>query len=167
MANTWFVMIPPSYQGKSDDEKRLVDFRVQYPYPSQAWTDANAGRVIHGSEGEQGNPQLGGLDLIKWKGPFATEDQAKAAQAPRQQSPNPVNDATNAAQNATGGIGGALASIGDFFSRLTNPHTWLRVAEVVVGAAFLIVGLNALLHNPVGKVAGATPAGRAVKMARL
>lgn len=46
-----------------------------------------------------------------------------------------------------------VAAIGDFFSRLTNPHTWLRVAEGLVGVAFLVIGLNALLHNPAGKAA--------------
>jgi hypothetical protein len=50
-----------------------------------------------------------------------------------------------------------LASIGDFFSRLTSPHTWLRVAEFVVGGIFLVLGLNALLHNPIGKAAKAAP----------
>lgn len=48
-------------------------------------------------------------------------------------------------------------SVASFLSRLTNPHLWLRVAEFLVGAAFLIIGLNALLHNPAGKVARAVP----------
>lgn len=156
MTNTWFVMIPPAYQGKSDAEKELVDFRVQYPAGSQAWKDANAGRIVRGAEGNTGNPQIS-EDLIKWKGPYATEAQAKAAQAPRQQSVNPANDAVNAAQNATGGIGGALAGIADFFHRLTEAHTWLRVAEFLVGGAFLVIGLNHLLGNPAGKVARSVP----------
>lgn len=52
---------------------------------------------------------------------------------------------------------GGLAAIGDFFARLTNPHTWLRVAEFAVGGIFLVIGLNALLHNPIGKAAKAAP----------
>jgi hypothetical protein len=139
-ANTWFVMIPPRYQSASDDEKRLVDFRVSYPANSQAWKDANAGKVIRGNEGLQGNPQIT-EDLIKWKGPFATEAAAKAAQAPRQQSPNPVNDAVNAAEHATGNPLDWLSNIGQFFSALTQANTWLRVAKVLLGGTLLVAGL--------------------------
>lgn len=156
MANTWFVMIPPGYKNASDQEKRLVDLRIQYPYPSRAWTDANAGRIVQGAEGDTGNPQVS-EQLVKWKGPFATEAQAAAAQAPRQQSPNPANDAVNAAQNATGGLGGALASIGDFFRRLTEGSTWLRIAEGLLGLGLIIVGL--------AKLASGTAAGRAAARA--
>lgn len=58
-----------------------------------------------------------------------------------------------AANNALNAATGAVAGVPDFLSRLSNPHTWLRVAEAVVGIAFLVIGLNALLHNPAGKVA--------------
>ena len=61
----------------------------------------------------------------------------------------PLNAANNALNTATS----AASAVPDFLSRLTNPHTWLRVAEAVVGIAFLIIGLNALLHNPAGKAA--------------
>lgn len=97
-----------------------------------------------------------------YKGPYATKAAAQAAADKQKQSanstvfnpqlPNPLN---------------GVAAIGDFFSRLADPHTWLRVAEVLVGAAFLVIGLNHLLGNPAGKLAGATPAGRAVKAVRL
>jgi len=147
MVNTWFVMIPPTYQSKSDAEKELVDFRIQYPAGSQAWKDANAGRIVRGAEGETGNPQIS-EDMIKWKGPFANENQAKAAQNPQQQSLNPVNDAVNAAQNATSN---PISGVTDFLTRLTEAHTWIRVAEVVLGVALAIVALD--------KVLAGTPAG--------
>ena len=78
-----------------------------------------------------------------------------------------VQAAAKGAEKATNTLINPLAAVGDFFSRLTNPHTWLRIAEGLVGIAFLIIGLNALLKNPIGKVAGATPAGRAVKAVKL
>lgn len=145
---TWFVMIPPGYASKTDAEKELVDFRIQYPAGSQAWKDANAGKIIQGSEGNSGNPQVS-EQLVKWKGPFATEALAKTAQAPKQQSPNPGNDAVNAAENST--------SLG-ILSDLTNPVLWVRVAKVVIGGTILIVGL--------AKLTGADKnAGKAVKSA--
>lgn len=133
MAGTWFVMIPPGYQNKPDAEKELVDFRVQYAAGSQAWTDANAGRILSASESGEGQ------QLVKWKGPFATEAEALAAQAPRQQSPNPVNDAVNAAENSSTLSG--LDAIGAFFNKLGEANTWIRVAKVLVGGVLLIIGL--------------------------
>ena len=115
LANTWFVMIPPGYASKSTAEKELVDFRVQYQAGSQAWNDANAGRVLSAAESGEGQ------QLVKWQGPFATEAQALAAQNPQQQSPNPLNDAANAAQNATG-------ILGSLISALPSANTWIRVA---------------------------------------
>jgi hypothetical protein len=102
-------------------------------------------------------------------GPYSTQADAQAAaSAGTKGSPAPAH---NPNLGGVGNIGynlpaNPLSAVGDFLSRLTNPHTWLRVAEVVVGVAFLIVGLNALLHNPAGKVAGMAPVGRAVKAVR-
>ena len=65
----------------------------------------------------------------------------------------PLNAANTALNTATS----AATAVPEFLSRLQNPHTWLRVAEVIVGVSFLIIGLNALLHNPAGKVVKAMP----------
>lgn len=37
-----------------------------------------------------------------------------------------------------------VAAIGDFFSRLTQGNTWVRVGEVIAGLLLLYVGVNAL-----------------------
>lgn len=155
MANTWFVMIPPGYADKSDSEKELVDLVVQIPYPSQDWTDANSGKIVGGKTGFFGQFFLGEGDqqLVKWKGPYATEQQARTAAASRQFSANPINDATNAAENATGGLGAGLADIGKFFHLLTEGSTWIRIAEAMLGLGLIIVGL--------AKLASGTAAGRA------
>jgi hypothetical protein len=131
MANRWFVMIPPDFIHSTDDERRQVDFRVQYPYPSKAWTDANAGRVVQGAEGNTGNPQIS-APLIKWKGPFATEAQAKKAQAPTA-SPTPRQALTHEVKNA------AADALG--LNGLFQANLWLRVAEVVVGLVLIAVGV--------------------------
>ena len=61
----------------------------------------------------------------------------------------PVGAGTSGDLSTSSSTGG----VANFLSRLSNPHLWLRVVEVIVGGAFLIIGLNALLHNPAGKAA--------------
>lgn len=153
MANTWFVMIPPTYAGKSTSEKELVDFVIQYSYPSQAWTDANAGKIVQGAEGNTGNPQVS-EQLVKWLGPYATQAEAKSAANPQQQSPNPVNDAVNAAENAK--YPGWSLVFGNTKGLLT------RSLKVLIGGILLIEGIlklsgadktvTSVLMGPAGKV---------------
>jgi len=138
--NTWFVMIPPSYASDTATVKELYDFRVQYAAGSQAWNDANAGKILSASESGEGQ------QLVKWQGPFATEAEAKTAQAPRQQSPNPVNDAVAAAENSTT-IGGLISKAGAFLDDLTSAHFWERIAEAVLGLLLLSVGVAHLTHS--------------------
>jgi hypothetical protein len=133
LAGTWFVMIPPGYASKTTAEKELVDFVISYPAGSAAWNAANSGQIVQGAEGNTGNPQVS-EQLVKWQGPFATQAQAKAAANPQQQSPNPANDAVNAAQNATG-------SLGSLISALTSSNTWIRVVKVIVGGLLMVIGI--------------------------
>lgn len=133
----WFVMIPPGDAGKSDTVKRQDDFRVQYKAGSQAWKDASAGKVVQGAEGSTGNPQLS-LPLVKWKGPYATEDEAKAAQAPLQK---PVNlNPLPAIADATG-----LSTVAAFLAKLGQAALWLRVGEVALGLVLVAVGVAKLV----------------------
>jgi hypothetical protein len=85
-------------------------------------------------------------------GPFTTRASAEATISQAQTSggytlqPTGSSSATTAGLQAAGipnPLGG-LAAIGDFFNRLTQANTWLRVGEVVVGLMLLYVGLNAL-----------------------
>jgi hypothetical protein len=47
---------------------------------------------------------------------------------------------------------GGIAAIGDFFNRLTQPNTWIRVGEVVAGLLLVWVGFNAITRDTaVGK----------------
>jgi hypothetical protein len=47
------------------------------------------------------------------------------------------------------GLGG-IAAVGDFFSRLSEKNTWLRVGEVAVGGILLYVALKAMFPGTVG-----------------
>lgn len=41
---------------------------------------------------------------------------------------------------------GGLAAIGDFFARLTEANTWLRIGEGVLGIILIAVGVARLTH---------------------
>ena len=62
-----------------------------------------------------------------------------------------AGQAANAASKAAGLTG--LAAIGDFFQRLSQANTWIRVGEVLLGLALIIIGL--------AKLAEGTPLGHA------
>lgn len=76
-------------------------------------------------------------------------------------APIPDSTAVNAAvkkeEADVPGLGG-VAAIGDFFSRLSEPNTWLRVAEVLIGGVLIIVSLRAMFPG------AASAAGDAVKV---
>lgn len=74
-----------------------------------------------------------------------------------QQAPSGTNALGTAQGAASAANLGGLAAIGDFFNRLTEGSTWLRVGEVVVGILILYVGLKATTAQ--------TPVGNAVKSA--
>lgn len=64
------------------------------------------------------------------------------------------NEASQQLTGSATGLAG-LASIGDFFGRLTEGATWIRVLELVLGVGLVIVGM--------AHAAAGTPAGRAAK----
>lgn len=151
--NTWFVMIPPGYASKSTAEKELVDFVIQFQPGTQAYDDASAGKILSAAEGSTGNPQVP-EQLVKWLGPYATEADAKAAANPQQQSVNPLNDATNAAENSST-IGGSLAAVNNFLGDLTQRNLWLRVLKIVGGLSLAIIGIVHLSGGRITSAAGA------------
>jgi hypothetical protein len=135
----WFVMIPPNYRSKSDAEKERVDLRVEFTNPA-AIAAVSAGMVINGTNyGSGANPQFS-EDLVKWKGPFATEAEAKTAQAPVQIPVNPAENIVNAAENADplGGIAGAL---GAFFKAVTDGKMWRSLGWLVLGILLMLFGV--------------------------
>ena len=79
--------------------------------------------------------------------PFPTQAEAQA-------------EANTLAANAKKGIvkripviGAAQTAVTDvtsFLGKLSDPHTWLRVAEFAIGAILITVGLNAILKQSTG-----------------
>jgi len=159
MAGTWFVMIPPSYASKSTSEKELVDFVISYPAGSAAWNDASAGRVVQGAEGNTGNPQVS-EQLVKWQGPFATQAEAHTAANPQQQSPNPLNDAANAAQNSTL-ASNPLGTLAGFLGvgSISGTNLVIRAVKIIIGGVLLIIGLVHITgaDNAVASIARKVP----------
>jgi hypothetical protein len=80
-----------------------------------------------------------GLALID-KGPFATQ---AAAQAWANTFKNSIVPGATNVQNPLTGI----QSIGDFFGRLAEPATWVRVGEVVIGALALAIGMYMMVKD--------------------
>lgn len=65
---------------------------------------------------------------------------------------NPTFEAANKKlTQVVPGLSG-INAIGDFAARLTEPNTWLRVAEVAIGALLLYVSLKAMFPGAVGTV---------------
>jgi hypothetical protein len=78
---------------------------------------------------------------------------------------NPTFVAANKkATSVVPGLGG-IAAVGDFFSRLSEPNTWLRIAEVAVGGLLIYVSLKAMFPGTVG--AAAHSAGTVAKVAAV
>ena len=80
------------------------------------------------------------------EGPFPSEAVARAAVAKEGQNPNPT-------KNLIGNPLHGIEAIGNFFNKLGQAATWKRIAEVLLGAALVIIGI--------AKLAGGTPAGKA------
>jgi hypothetical protein len=128
-------------------------------------------------------------------GPFATQAQAQNWIAVNSGTfgSGKTNIAPPADTPVTAGIPGPgnpltpLTDIGDFFHRLTEPSTYIRIGEVAVGALLVYAGVRAMTtYNPVTagvrkgvkapttatkkvakKAVTLTPAGRAAKAAKL
>jgi hypothetical protein len=88
--------------------------------------------------------------------------EAQAAAAKFNANPEPAAGPAMAPSVApTKGLTNPLSgvnAIGDFFNRLTQPNTWIRVGEVVAGLLLIYVGVNALMRD--------TAAGKAVQSAK-
>lgn len=132
MANTWFVCIDPVDKGKPASYLDKVDFRIQVQPSDPNYKTLMSGGVINWN----------GQNLIRWKGPFATEAEALKAQNPQPSPENPVAPVVQGVENSVPG----LSQIGTFFSDLSQASTWVRVAEVLAGLVLIAVGVARITH---------------------
>lgn len=71
-----------------------------------------------------------------------------------------VSSQSSAYGSGTVPVASGLAAIGDFFSRLGQANTWLRVGEVALGLILVAVGVARITHavpiaTSIAKTAGA------------
>lgn len=101
---------------------------------------------------------------VKTGGPYTTQSAAAVVMA-SQATANAAGGIANTSPGVIGGVVGAvttplsgITAIGDFFSRLTEANTWIRLVEGLLGLGLLVIGL--------AKLSGAGSAiGKAVKLA--
>jgi hypothetical protein len=58
-----------------------------------------------------------------------------------------VKDVTGAVSNTYDAVTGGFGAISDFLGKLTDPHTWYRVAQILLGAIFLFLGAKMLVQG--------------------
>lgn len=91
-------------------------------------------------------------------GPYATEADAKTAVASGQDKPQQTGSPNPPSlPNPLSG----LAAIGDFFGRLTEGNTWIRIGEALLGIVLIAVGLARVTHavpvaTSIARTVGAT-----------
>lgn len=143
MATAWFVVAPKgASQGsflnpKVPDGSRLASVDTSSA-AYKAWL---------------GNGAYGNWQVVM--GPFPTEAAAKAAHPPAGLAAILTAGQLGATVAAGSAIGSGptlpgpvvanpldwLSNIGQFFSALTQPNTWLRVAKVLLGGVLVVAGL--------------------------
>lgn len=135
---TWWVVVPTVDKNSSVSSKEQVDFRVQYPAGS-------AGDKAMRARQPYNDPEFGQW-VAYWKGPYATEAQAKTAQAPAGSPENPVSGAVKASGDNPSGTTplSGIDAIGHFFSNLSQRGFWIRIAKVGIGIVMIVVGLSKL-----------------------
>jgi hypothetical protein len=106
----------------------------------------------------QGNSLLANaLKASGWLGPYSWL-QAKGA----------ANGLAAAAPATPGGLPlGGIAAIGDFFNKLTEANTWVRVGEFAAGAILLYIGLSALTRGTAAGDAVQSATSKAKKVAAV
>ena len=155
-ATVWWWVVPPSEQGDST-------------------RPSNAKLISTPDSGAEYNALVTGGSyngLARYQGPFTTESAAQAAPA-NGGNPGLLQEigAGAGAAAETGSLGGLsptpqvsnpldyLQSIGDFFSRLSEANTWIRLAKIVIGTGLIVVGVAHLVGagKIVEDVAGSVP----------
>jgi hypothetical protein len=154
MAGTdWWVLVPRL--SEQNVAGTVADaFIVSTPQGSAA------DKTLLGTD--SGQVTVGGRSGYRRAGPFTSQAAAQAylkvgAQNTGTQIPG-VDITPSGGVTASNPLQG-LAAIGDFFSRLTQASTWIRVAKVISGGLLLVIGLVHITgaDNKVASIARKVP----------
>lgn len=144
----YWVLIPAVDKGKPASYLEQVDFVTKIDPSDPDYALLKKGQAVN----------LVGQSMVAWKGPYATQTEAQTAAAAKP-GPGPGEATQNFVQGSLPG----LAGIGDFFSRLSEGSTWIRVAEVIVGIGLIIAGLATVAKGtPIGQAAATAAKGAAL-----
>jgi hypothetical protein len=125
--------------------------------PAHPGNDYYVNAITHTIQ-RQSNPlYAAALKGSGWLGPFTWAQAKGAAAGLAATAPTVPGAPAGGGDGITNPLGG-IAAIGDFFNRLTQPNTWIRVGEVVAGLLLVYLGLNAVMRD--------TSAGNAIQHAK-
>lgn len=116
------------------------------------WPDESNGPAAQAAALIWGPQASAPAQLSGWfeAGPFATEADAQTYKSQIGTGAILPAAGTPIVGDVTAPLTG-INAIGDFFQRLTQSATWIRVAEVALGTVVIVVALNKLMGNPIGK----------------
>jgi hypothetical protein len=116
--------------------------------PNHWYYNTESGKLENGNNFDNlGNNLFGGLGWHELNISGSASETQAAAEAVKEfpTGKTPTTSTVKAVENQTPGTPlGGVAAIGDFFQRLTQENTWIRTAEVVIGALLIISGLMKL-----------------------
>lgn len=116
--------------------------------PSHWYYNTESGALTNGNNFDNlGNNLFGGLGWHELNIPGSASEAQAAAEAVKEfpSGKPPTTSVTTALSNqAPSTVLTGINSVGDFFHRLTEENTWIRTAEVVIGALLIISGLMKL-----------------------
>lgn len=146
-------------EGRGQGQNLYIEQNGDRPTPSSPYMSFS----VHGpytlQQAANYAKSLGGetVDLVNSAGtPIGTVDVTKSVATQSGNIGPTVENTSGSSENArvkaAGGTTGtplpsipnpldALKSIGDFFGRLTEASTWIRIGKVLVGGALLLIGL--------------------------
>ena len=118
--------------------------------PTHWYYNTESGVLSQGNNLENlGNNIFGGVGWHELNIP-GSDTEAQAAAAAKKEFPTgktPTTSPVKGVENqAPGGVLTGLAAIGDFFQRLTQGNTWLRIGEGLLGIILIAVGLAHMSH---------------------
>jgi hypothetical protein len=178
-AEAWWVVCPPSEQNSPTVPKDAIIISTQVGSPFYN-TLLNT---------DHGTVSVKGKQYVRYMGPFLTEQAAQSAvpgpitigdwvgaaiagaMAGAGNEPNPNTSVGTgfAAGSAVDSGLNLLGPIADFFHRLTEPQTWIRVGEFAIGGMLVYVGIKASTQGTaVGEAARTVtkPAKKTVSIAK-
>lgn len=97
------------------------------------WYDPESGTIFHGTPGEMHAPWIA----------FASQADAQAY-AQKHPANLGLGGVGKSIAGAVNNIGSFPTAVGGFFKALTEKGTWIRIAEGIVGASLLIIGISAV-----------------------